>query len=280
MKTLLLTSVAAACALTLSTMTWAGTQNDVPSCYAANKLNYPTPVLEHEIFVLIDQTTILDEKLQQSVRDNVANFARPGNAFVIAQFSAFAQGRYMDVLNAGTIETPLPEKERNSISVKVLKTFDVCMQAQQGYAAKTMATALNKAMQTSSDSLARSDVMSSLKDISHRVKQSAAKEKIVLVVSDMLENSSVSSFYHNKNVRGIDPAKELTIAEKSDQLGDFGGARVFVVGAGIIPEIIGTKTYRDPKTMAALKTFWHGYFQKSHATLAEFGAPALMVPVR
>lgn len=240
----------------------------------------PEPIPEREIFVLIDQTTVLDDNLKQLVRNNVAPFASHGNAFLIARFSAFSQGRYLDVLNAGKIEAVIPEQDRGAISVKLLKTFDACMQGQQMYAARMMAGAINKAMQESSDSLAQSDVMSSLKEFSTRVRESNAKDKIVFVVSDMLENSSISSFYMKKGVRVIDPAKEMAIAEKNDQIGDFGGARVFILGAGVIPEVKGAKSYRDPKTMNALKSFWTGYFEKSNAALEQFGMPALLSPVK
>ena len=266
--------------LTISTAACAGAQNDIPSCYAANNLNSLATPPGRELFVLIDQTTVLDDNLRQSVRENVSQFAKPGNAFVIADFSAFSQGRYMEVLNAGTLESPLAEKVRNAIGVNVLKNLDACIRDQGNFAAKMMASAINKSMQNSSDELAKSDVLSSIKDMSTRVRQSQAKEKIVFIVSDMLENSSITSFYSARNVRSIDPAKELIAADKSGQIGDFGGARVFVLGAGVVPEAKGKKIYRDPKTMASLKHFWNEYFIKSKAQLVEFGAPALLSPIK
>lgn len=266
--------------LTVSAVTCAGTQNDVPSCYAANNINSLATPPSRELFVLIDQTTVLDDSLRQLVRENVSQFAKPGNAFVIADFSAFSQGKYTEILNAGTLESPIAEKARNTIGVNVLKNFDACFRDQGNFAAKLMASAINKAMQNSSDELAKSDVLYSIKDMSARVRQSLAKEKIVFIVSDMLENSSITSFYAARNVRNIDPAKEMVAVDKSGQIGDFAGARVFVLGAGIVPEDKGKKVYRDPKTMTSLKHFWNEYFMKSKAQLVEFGAPALLSPIK
>jgi hypothetical protein len=91
----------------------------------------------------------------------------------------------------------------------------------------------------------------------------------------MLENSSITSFYAKNSVRGIDAKAELG---KVGTFGDFGGARVYVAGAGSIVTT-GKKqveTYRDPKTMDALEMFWREYFTRSNASLAVFGKPSLM----
>lgn len=262
----------------------AGIVNDIPSCYAANKLT-PALASEREFFILVDQTTPLDAGLLQSVRENVGRLVVPGSAFLVASFSSFGQGRYLEILTAGALELPIPTKARDDISVKLLHSFDKCLQDQLGYGQKIAAAALDKAMSGSSPDLARSDVMASLKELSGRVRQSTAREKIILVVSDMLEHSAVSSFYANRNVRLLDPSKEMKTAEAAQQIGDFSGARVFVLGAGLVQEKVAGKNkdsgvYRDPKTLSALKQFWEQYFSRSNAQLIEFGAPALLSPVR
>lgn len=263
----------------------AGTSNDVPSCYTASKVPVPASTVEIEAFVLVDQTTLLDSALQSSVRENVSILIRPGSAFVVATFSSYSQGRYLEVLTAGTLERPIAEKNRDDIGVKILKNFDACMKGQLEFGRNTAATALNKALGESSRDLAKSDIMASLKDLSNRVRQSQAKEKVVFLVSDMLENSGVSSFYSNKNVRNIEVAAELKKATDNQLIGEFGGARVFVLGAGLVQENAGgnirdSGIYRDPRTMSNLRQFWEQYFTRSNAKLIEFGAPALLVPVQ
>lgn len=270
-------------AMLLNVSAWAGVQNDVPSCYAANpKIGHAAPATERELFVVVDQTTLLDQNLRASVLENTGRLVKPGNAFTIATFSSFSQGRYMAIENAGTLEVGLPEKERDNLAASALKSFDACMNGQFQFAAKMVGGALNKALSGASSSLAKSDVIASIKELSVRVKASPAKDRIVFVVSDMLENSSVSSFYAAQNVRKVDPVKELAIVEKSQMFGDFGGARVFVLGAGIVSEESSKAkgVYRDPQAMAALRDFWTQWFAKSNARLVEFGSPALMVPVQ
>jgi hypothetical protein len=84
---------------------------------------------------------------------------------------------------------------------------------------------------------------------------------------------------HNA-VRRIDPQAEMKKATAAGLIGDFGGARVYVVGAGLLTGDAKLKNvYRDPQTMSALKQFWTLYFKQSNASIGEFGEPALLGPV-
>lgn len=266
----------------LTDMARASTINEVPSCYKANKLEAPAGAPAKELFVLVDQTTLLDAKLQNSVLENTWGFLGSDSAYTVVTFSAFAQGRYTEVVSTGVLEPPIPAKDRDSTSVRLLNAFDECVKGQVGWAKKHAVEAIKISFAGSSADLAKSDILAALKDVSARVKASPAKDKVLFVISDMLENSSVSSFYAgNSRVRAIDPARELAAAETANVMADFGNVRVFVLGAGIIGPAGDSKaTYRDPKTMAALRTFWAKYFEKSGAVLEDFGQPALLRPIR
>lgn len=256
----------------------AANENAVASCYDS-KLGVASLAAATELFVMIDQTTVFDKTLQQQVADNIRPFMSAGNAYSVLSFSAFAQGRYAQVLTAGIIEAGIAPGARDDISKPLLARFDSCAKRQPQLAMQAIGMALRSAFGGADSSLAKSDVMGSLKAMSARVRKSPAKEKIVLVASDMLENSSVSSFYASNGtaVRQIDAAKELKLAADNELFGDFGGAKVFVIGAGLLASEANHKgAYRDPKTMRALTTFWNGYFQRAHATVGEVGQPALL----
>ena len=254
---------------------------DVPSCYQAHKLP-PTPAPGLELFVLIDQTTLLDEPLKRIVTQNVGPMLKHGNAFTVGRFSSFSQQHYSEVIASGYLEPQLSPSDRDSTGVKVLKSFDACLDKQMKFAAGTVWKTMTGAMNEASSDLAKSDVMASLRDFSARVRQSSAKERVVLVVSDMLENSSAASFYASRAVRKIDAGKELASASKHGLLGDFGGARVYVIGTGMLAEDAASKKgiYRSPEVMLALSDFWREYFHASNADLKELGQPALLMPVR
>lgn len=262
---------------------WAGAIDAIPTCYDNKMVGSATGVLDTELFVAVDQTTLLDGGLKQSVADNLKPFLAPGNGFQIVTFSAYTQGHYTEVLASGKLDAPMEANRRNDVSKTALAKFDQCMGRQPQQAAQIAGGALRTAFDGTSGEIAKSDVLASLKAIADLSRKSKARNKIVLLVSDMLENSSVSSFYADRghSVRKIDPAKEMQLVEQNQLVGDFGGARVYVIGAGLLSEDgKKSKSYRDPKTMQALASFWKTYLEKSGAQLVEFGQPALLSPIR
>ena len=256
---------------------YADETNRVPSCYATNKMEMAAPAPQHEVFILLDETTPLDDNLKAKLYSITQSLIRPGVRFSVLSFSAYAQGRYLNRHVAGVVELPLSEKARPSIGAKVLKKFDACMAAQELYGCNLALKAEKQVLDQATVDLKKSDVIANLSEVSHLVKASPAPKKTLLVVSDMLENSSIASFYAKNAVRRLDPDKELATVAREKMLGDFGGAEVYVMGAGIVPEM-GKAVYRDPKTMGSLKSFWQAYFTKSNGNLVEFGAPELLSP--
>lgn len=257
-------------------------ENVVPTCYQGKLGVEPAPVAT-ELFVLVDQTTVFDTHLQQQVANSVRPFMAADNAFSVTVFSAFSQGRYARVLTSGTVEATIPAARRDDISKPLLNKFDACSKRQPQQAMQAVGAALRSAFGEASADLARSDVLASFKSISTRIKASGARRKVVVIASDMLENSSVTAFYGSggNSVRQVDPAKELKLAADNALLADFGGAEIHVIGAGLLSgDVAKSNRYRDPKTMRALTDFWQGYFEKSNATVVEIGQPALLNPVQ
>jgi len=270
------------CAVFSSGVATAAPKGMLPNCYAYAKLEVSSVPPAVELFVLIDQTTPLGANLQQAAANIVKPFLIEGNAFSIIQFSAFTQGHYTDVLASEQLSQLIEQKERNAIGKVQLAKFDKCMGVQSANAAKLAGGALRKAYAGTTSDMAKSDILFSLKDISAMVNKSAAREKVVLLVSDMLENSSITSFYANRAVRKIDPAKEYSLVTGNNLLGDFAGARIYVMGAGLLADDarLPKGVYRDPKTMLTLQQFWKNYFQNANGDLVEFGQPAILNPVR
>lgn len=266
--------------LLFSCVAVAGNTGAVPTCYS-EKMPAQKAATDTEIFVVIDQTTLFDGGLKQSIADNVRPFLKPGNAFSVTQFSAFTQGHYTDVLVSGKLDPALTKAARDDISKPVLNKFDQCMAAQPNLAGQLLGGAMRTAFGDSSSDIAKSDVFASLKDISGKVRQSTAQHKVVLIASDMLENSSVTSFYAKQSVRQIDSGKELKLVADNQLFGDFGSAKVYVIGAGLLAEDAkhSKGVYRSTQTMQALSRFWGEYFKKSNAALVEFGQPALLNPI-
>lgn len=259
---------------------------EIPSCYLANQLPLPANSVKRELFVVIDQTTVLDAALTHSLGRQLQPLVVPGTRFRIFTFSAFSQGRYLQPLGGGTLEPPLVDASvRNATAVGKLKALDACLTSQWAYGTKLAAKAIGDALAGSTDTLAKSDVLSSLAAVSKAIRDEATgATKTVLVVSDMLENSSITSFYAKDRMRQITPADEARKVEKANVQADFAGADVYVMGAGIVPDSTasgkGTLNYRTPQALEALHTFWQGFFDRSHARLVAFGMPALLTQIK
>lgn len=254
----------------------AGQRDMIDSCYSLLNLKMPESALKLEIFVLIDQTTPLPAEQETSLINGVLQKLVPETAVTVITFSAFIGDRYAQVVFSGALDAVPTPDERDNMPKKHLRTLDACLIAQRSYAGERVASAMQNSFGESTDQIARSDILSSLENISiNVVSPSPAYHKNVLLISDMLENSSLTSFYERNAVRQVDVDKEL---EKVAKFGKFAGATVYVAGAGMIV----TKgrnqieTYRDPKTMAALESFWTAYFQQSEAKIEIFGKPSLM----
>jgi len=259
--------------------------NQIPSCYAAGKLEIKPAPPQRAFFIVLDETVILDDALKRSLWDLVKPVVAPGAEVSIYRFSAYSQGKYLDVVASGVLEAPIPAGVRDSVSVPKLKSFDACMSGQAQYGLTLTRNAIGKVLADSSFDLAKSDIDGSLFALSKVVKESRAPVRTVLLVSDMLENSTVSSFYQNKGVRNVDPAAELKKVEAAKLFGDFGGASVYVMGAGLIQASAGgpkaqPAQYRDTRTMSSLQQFWTGYFERSNAKLEAFGMPALLTVIK
>ncbi|RQN37311.1 hypothetical protein [Paraburkholderia tropica] len=271
-------------ALNIATAAHAGLVNDVPSCYGAFHLAAAPQQPARVVYVLIDQTMLLDQSLQQSVLDNVDRLIQPGAKFVIAEFSAFAQAHYLKVLHTGYVEQPLPDDAYNTLPITKAPQIKACFGQQLAFARKMAASTTRQAMAESTSTLNASEIMAALGELGPAVRNDAASDKVLFVVTDGLENSRTSSFYAHGGVRDISPGAELAKARANGMFADLGGAKIYVLGGAVMPpSSSGTQAerdgYRDSKTVHDLRAFWQGYFESSHAHLVEFGAPSLVTPV-
>lgn len=248
---------------------------DMPSCSAIAKLS--EKAADRFILIAVDQTTVSDANLMTKFIRIATDGVQPATAVSTYTFSAFSQGKYLSEGFSATLDAAIPEKERYEISKKTLSVFDRCVMQKAPAMTKQIQESLSQSMQQASGNLVKSDVMLSLDELAKVVRSHPANSKHVLVFSDMLENSSVTSFYASNAVRKIDHTKELALAEKAGMFADFGGAKVYVMGAGLVSEQGKAKgVYRDPKMMQELKAFWAEWFKRSNAELVEFGTPEML----
>lgn len=247
----------------------------MPTCTSIAKL--PEQISSRVALIAIDQTTISDANLMNKFTQLATGLAQPSTKISSYTFSAFSQGRYLSEQFNGALEKPLDDKVRYETPKKVLTVFDRCMSQKTPAFKKKLSQQIQQDMEQASDNLARSDIVLSLVELSKVIRNEPAASKYVLIFSDMLEHSSISSFYAKSAVRKVDVAKEIAKIEQADMFGDFGGAKVYVMGAGLLStQGKSNGAYRDPKTLQALKQFWSEWFTRSNAELVEFGMPEIL----
>lgn len=249
------------------------------SCASISKL--PEQSSSRLALVAVDQTTLPDDNLTKKFLNLATSLVKPETEIASFSFSAFSQGKYLSESFRATLEKQLDEQTRYEIPKKTLATFDRCLAQKEPAVKKQLSQQVQQDMSGASGQLAKSDVLLSLIELSKVMQSKSASDKVVLVFSDMLENSSVTSFYANASVKKIDVEKEIAIVEKAGMIGDFGGAKVYVMGAGLLSEQGKSKgVYRDPKTIQALKAFWFEWFKRSNAELVDFGTPEMLGEIR
>ncbi|MFC5079576.1 hypothetical protein VTH8203_01358 [Vibrio thalassae] len=259
-------------------VTNASNRNDIPSCYdMANVSELKPTQVERELFVIIDKTVNLNTSLKESVHKQMNRFNRSGDKITIVTFSALAEGDYTDIVFSGAFEPSLSKKDRNAMNRNKLRNLENCLVNQKS-AIKPIHGRLASAFPSEQDSYPRTELVGTLLNLSNDlVAPSNAQKKVVLVVSDMLENSETLSFYRNGSVYVTDADKALTTIEESGFQGNFDQSDIYVIGAGYIE---GAKRYSSQKSVNELENFWRSIFSSSNGNLKAFGKPSLLTQIQ
>ncbi|HUN91792.1 MAG TPA: hypothetical protein VMU33_07030 [Burkholderiaceae bacterium] len=272
-------AVAAACLAAGAAFAQEPRDHAIPSCYEQLR-DFAPRETTGDLTVIVDQTTFLDARMRQIIHETVDRLVRPGTRISIAVFSAYVDGRYLDVLASGQTETAIDAKQRDFVPKRELRQNDQCLADQLAFAHRLVAKTLDAAFAGIDPNIVRSDILAALRDIGRRVAEAPSGNRMVIVVSDMLENSSITSFYQGSRLRDVDPKVELKKTLDAGVRADFAGARVVVIGAGIVSDkATDGRSYRDPRAMLDLEDFWRRWFAASHGDIVEFGKPTPLVEI-
>ncbi|MBX9445505.1 hypothetical protein [Dickeya chrysanthemi] len=259
----------------------AGERNDISSCYSAVKLESSRPDYSgRELVIIIDQTVKVPLDLKKSLWQQVIRYVQAGDHIVLYQFSALLQDNYMKRIFDGKLEVPLNDKNiRNHIGMESLKSLDRCLVQQKQFFEKAIGNKMAESFAEKGNNIAKSEILDSLKRISEDLRSESATTRVILLISDMLENSEFSSFYSNNSIRLLDPEKEMVRVKKQQLIADFSGASIYISGAGLI-DTDSPGVYRSGKIIQKLEGFWRQYFDVSQAKLVSFGVPELTVNLK
>ena len=249
-------------------------RNDIPSCYDYAKLTeYKTSNVDRELFVIVDQTVHLDTNMKKNVASQLANFGHPGDKVTIVTFSAMAAGEYTNVPFTGRFEKFPSSNVQDDMNAMSLRKLKRCLKSQagaMGQAQQILKSSFNDGEQGYPATELVGTVLTIGNDL---VSRSTAERKIVLLVSDMLENSATLSFYSGGRVKVPDAKVSYSKYKTQGFVGNFEQAEFHVIGAGFIH---GGKNYNSTKSMIELEKFWKMVLNDANVDLKQFGKPNLL----
>ncbi|WP_232968490.1 hypothetical protein [Pseudomonas putida] len=267
-------------AMLLPAAAMAAERNDMASCYSAAKLSEFKPASSgRQLVVIVDQTIKMPEDVQRSAWEKIDRFVQPGDQVKLYTFSAFVPGEYMRLVTDATLEVPPAESIRNDMSMSKLRQLDTCLGVQKAKFVRGVGGLFVKAMREANNDNPKSEILHALREVGSDMGKQQASERVIFLISDMLENSDYASFYANSAIQNLNVGQEIKKASDKGLFADLAGARVYVAGAGLVTDSIKQK-YRSGKTMDLLNEFWSSYFLKSNAKLEAFGAPMLNVDLQ
>ncbi|HDS1755588.1 hypothetical protein [Pseudomonas sp. M5] len=268
-------------ALALPCAALAAERNDLQSCYTRNGLADIKPAASgRELVVIIDQTIPMPEDLQRSSWGQIDRFVQPGDRVRLYTFSAFLPGEYQRLVYAGELDMPLQGEVRDDVNMRKLRGLDQCLATQKKAFQAGFGGLFVKGLRDARQDIPKSEIMNTLRRVGEDMsKEQGVQERVVYLISDMLEHSDYTSFYAANQIKQLNVSNELKLAQSKGLYADLQGARVYVSGAGLVTDAV-KHAYRSGKTMDALNDFWAQYLNASNATLEGFGTPSLSTELR
>tara|TARA_B100001059_G_C17805713_1_gene568988 strand:- start:99 stop:932 length:834 start_codon:yes stop_codon:yes gene_type:complete len=256
-------------------------RNDLQSCYTRSGLTELKPASSgRELVVIIDQTIPMPEDLQRNSWGQIDRFVSAGDRVKLYTFSAFLPGEYLRLAYAGELDMPLEGEVRDDVNMRKLRSLDLCLSTQKKAFQSGFGQQFVKGLRDARQDIPKSEIMNSLHKVGEDMqREQGVHERVVLLISDMLEHSEYTSFYAANQIKQLNVSKELQLAQSKGLFADLQGSRVYVSGAGLVTDSV-KHAYRSGKTMDALNSFWSQYLSASNATLSGFGTPSLSTDLR
>jgi len=231
---------------------------------------YGTGKTNREVFVIVDKSTPFPNDIKKNALISILSLVEPETAVAVFSFSEYTKGKYLNFVDRYYFDSVLSESVENDMPASKINVYKQCLSAYDDGLRRKLAEDIYKEFRVegSKDSSKRSEILYSLKEIANNaVSVSPAKEKIVFILSDMLENSSYLSLYKVKKLADLNIEKTLETVKKNKLLTDFHNASIYVVGVGLLEK---EGSYLDGRDKDSLKAFWSDYFKDSNANLKFF----------
>ncbi len=246
------------------------------SCY--DGLEYAGEVAtapKRALYVLVDQTMMLDSASQARVRDLLASWGRPGDLIKVASFSANMPGRYPQVAFSARIEEKADERFLYNLRYAHKQALKECLKNNEKQGVEGFQQSLAKLLKEGDNKIPKTELFFSLRELSRQlIRPHEAPEQTVFLITDGMENSRITSFYHKGKMRTLKPRKELSKLRRAGLIPTLHGARVYVYGLGMSSA---KNAYGDPRKLEQLRRFWERYLVEGRGKIAAIGLPELFL---
>lgn len=257
----------------------AAASGETARCYASNRHADIREIqglpFERDVLVLIDRTVMFPDTVRRHVGQQLGNWIGSGTRISIGTFSSYSEAEFARIVFEGFWEPGFPEDARNDAPMGALRQLDSCLAEREEAERDRLQSVLESIFADSRSTMRRSNILANVQEFGARLQGSSSEERLLVIVSDMLENSSEMSFYHNGAMRTIDPHVEFERAAERELLGEFRDVAIFVIGAGLVPTDQEDR-HRSLAEIDALERFWRNYFEHSGAQSIEIGKPLLV----
>jgi len=235
------------------------------------------------LFVLVDQSVNYDEALKAKTMELVRNWTAEGRAVEIYSFSSALPGRYTTRITGGRFDDQPSDEYLDNLKRSDRERFISLHSRQPLIARKVVRLSLQEAFAGSRNEIQRTDIVRTMKEMSDYIRTYPGT-KSILLVSDMMENSSMASFYFKGRTRLIDPVREMQKFTARQMTGNFGGkVRVYILGLGFYGNDASpakSEQYLDVDRINAIAAFWRSWFRNSGAYVVETGKPMMFGSIR
>ncbi|WP_417820976.1 hypothetical protein [Terasakiella sp.] len=264
--------------LTFASTVAQAAQTEIKSCYELIGIgDTPPPVQKRELVIAVDQTVEFDKSIQEHAFKKIQHFLRPGDSVKLVSFSAYVQGNFTNVVLKGLLDTRLSDDERYDIPKKVLKKIDHCYALQDRAVREGIGKALLTTFANSSSKIPNTELLDNLNLISKSLySEDITGERYLLIISDMMEHSTLTSFYKSGSLRKLSPETELAKIKKAGLEMNFKQANVYVIGAGYSK----SGKYQSGEGMRNFQSFWTDFFFQGNGSMKAFGTPLLIGEIK
>lgn len=228
------------------------------------------------VVVAIDRTTRLTETLRADAQKALAKALRAGDQIVFVTFAETSRTGHLREVAVLMVDTPPTAAQQRAVPMSKLKPLTNCLQLQLVRARRDLERLTHTLTEPSEGEAARSEIISALRDIGPRLQASGTRERVLVLLSDGLEHSSLASFYAHRGLRKVNAEGELATLKARRGIANLAGVRVYVIGGGLHAADVGARESTD---LDDLQAFWTGYVEASGGKLVGFGRPALLFPI-